>query len=228
MLKLTFHGHSCWEAEDGTHRVLIDPFLTGNPKADVGPEAFTKLDAIVITHGHGDHIGDAVAIAKKTKALVVSNFEIVGWFGKQGIEGHPLHIGGGRRFPFGQVKLTIAHHGSTGPNGEALGNPAGIILKMGGTTVYHAGDTGLFYDMKLIAEMNGPIDAALLPIGDNFTMGVADAVKAAELIGARLAIPMHYDTFGWIEVDAAAFVKGVEAKGLKAAIVKPGESRVLQ
>ena len=111
MLKLTYHGHSCWEFDDGTHRVLIDPFLTGNPLADVGPQAFTKLDAIDVSHGHGDHIGDAVAIAKRTKALVVANYEIVGWFGKQGVEGHPLHLGGGRQFPFGHVKLTIAHHG---------------------------------------------------------------------------------------------------------------------
>ena len=160
MVTLTFHGHSCWELDDGTYRVLVDPFLTGNPLADVGPDAFARLDAIIVTHGHGDHIGDAVAIALKTKALVVANFEIVGWFGKRGVEGHPLSIGGGRQFPFGHVKLTIAHHGSTGPDGEALGSPAGVILTMGGKKVYHAGDTGLFLDMKLIAEMNASISRA--------------------------------------------------------------------
>ncbi|HZN56371.1 MAG TPA: metal-dependent hydrolase [Candidatus Polarisedimenticolaceae bacterium] len=224
MLTLTFHGHACWEIDDGTHRVLIDPFLTGNPLADATPESFTKLDAIIVTHGHGDHIGDAVAIAKSTKALVVSNFEIVSWFEKRGIPGHPLHIGGGRQFPFGHVKLTIAHHGSTGPDGEALGNPAGVVLTMGEKKVYHAGDTGLFLDMRLIAEMNGPIDVALLPIGDNFTMGVADAARAAELVDAGVAIPMHYDTFGLIQADPMDFVRRVRAGGREAAIVKPGES----
>jgi L-ascorbate metabolism protein UlaG (beta-lactamase superfamily) len=224
MLKLRYHGHSCWEVEDGTHRLLIDPFLEGNPLADVGPDSFKKLDAIVVSHGHGDHIGDGVAIAKRTGALVISNFEVTNYFTTRGCQGHPLHIGGGRRFDFGHVKLTIAHHGSTGPEGEALGNPAGIVLTMAGKKVYHAGDTGLFLDMKLIAEMNGPLDAALLPIGDNFTMGIDDAVKATEFLQARVHIPMHYDTFGWIKADPQEFVRKVEAAGRKAVVVKPGAS----
>jgi L-ascorbate metabolism protein UlaG (beta-lactamase superfamily) len=224
MLNLHFHGHSCWELDDGEHRVLIDPFLAGNPLADVEAGSFDKLDAIIVTHGHGDHVGDAVEIVRRTGALVVSNFEIVNWFGARDCAGHPMHIGGGRQFPFGHVKFTIAHHGSTGPDGEPLGNPMGVVITMGGKKVYHAGDTGLFLDMQLIAEMNGPLDVALLPIGDNFTMGIDDAVKAAELLDARLCIPMHYATFDVIQVDPAEFVKKVEAKGGKASVVNPGAS----
>ena len=222
MLQLRYHGHSFWEITDGTHRVLIDPFITGNVLADVTPDAFTKLDAILVSHGHGDHIGDGVEIAKATGAVVVANFEVTNYFTSRGCQGHPLHIGGGRKFDFGHVKLTIAHHGSTGPDGEALGSPAGIVLTMGGKKVYHSGDTGLFLDMKLIAEMNGPFDVALLPIGDNFTMGIDDAVKATEFLQAKMHIPMHYDTFGWIQADPGEFVRKVEAAGRKAIVVKPG------
>lgn len=224
MLKLSYHGHSCWEVEDDAHRVLIDPFLKDNPLADVSPDSFRNLDAILVSHGHADHIGDGVAIAKRTGALVISNFEVTNYFTTRGCNGHPLHIGGGRTFAFGHVKLTIAHHGSTGPDGEALGSPAGILLTMGGKKIYHAGDTGLFFDMKLIAEMNGPLDVALLPIGDNFTMGIDDAVKATEFLQAKIHLPMHYDTFGWIEADPQEFVRKVESAGRRAIVVKPGES----
>jgi L-ascorbate metabolism protein UlaG (beta-lactamase superfamily) len=222
MLKLRYHGHDCWEFDDGTHRVLIDPFLSGNPLADVTADHFTRLDGILVTHGHGDHLGDAAAIAKKTGAIVISNFEIVNYLSSQGCKGHPMHIGGGHQFPFGHVKLTVAHHGSTGPNGEALGNPVGIVLTMGGKKVYHAGDTGLFLDMQMIGDVWGPLDAALLPIGDNFTMGIDDAVHAAGYLKAAVNIPMHYKTFDVISADPDEFVAKVVATGRKAVTVKPG------
>jgi len=224
MVTLRYYGHDCWEIDDGTHNVLIDPFLEGNPKATKKPDAFKKLDAILISHGHGDHVGDAAAIAKKTGALVVSNFEIVSWLESQGAKGHPLHIGGGRQFPFGHVKLTIAHHGSTGPKGEALGSPAGFVITMGGKKIYHSGDTGLFLDMQLIGEAWGPLDVALLPIGDNFTMNIDDAVRAAGFLKAKVCIPMHYDTWDLIKADPAEFVKKMQARGMKAVAVAPGDT----
>ncbi len=222
MLTLRYHGHDCFEFEDGSHRVLIDPFLNGNPLASAKPEDFKKLDAIIVTHGHGDHLGDAAAIAKLSGALVISNYEIIMFLEKQGCKGHPLHIGGGRQFDFGHVKLTIAHHGSTGPNGEALGNPAGVVLSMGGKKVYHAGDTGLFLDMQLIGDAWGPLDVALLPIGDNFTMGIDDAVRAARFLKARVTIPMHYNTFDLITADPEEFKRKAEAADRRVIVLKPG------
>jgi L-ascorbate metabolism protein UlaG (beta-lactamase superfamily) len=224
MVKLVFHGHSCWEVQGAKHRVLIDPFLTGNPAADVEPPHFTKLDAILISHGHGDHLGDAEAIAKQTGAVIVANYEIGLYYEARGCKTHGMSIGGGHDFPFGRVKLVIAHHGSTGPEGESLGSPAGIVLHIDGKRIYHAGDTGVFLDMQLIAELSGPFDACMLPIGDNYTMGIDDAVRACEMIRAKVHLPMHYNTFPAIEADGAEFARKVEAKGLLGKTVDVGKS----
>jgi L-ascorbate metabolism protein UlaG (beta-lactamase superfamily) len=224
MVKLIFHGHACWEVQGTNHRILIDPFLTGNPLADVKPADFKKLDAILISHGHGDHIGDMEEIAKQSGAIVIANHEIATHYKKRGLNTHGLSIGGGFNFDFGRVKLVIAHHGSTGPNGENFGSPAGIILTIDQKRIYHCGDTGVFLDMQLISELNGPFDVCLIPIGDNYTMGIDDAVRASDMIRAKLHVPMHFNTFPPIKADGTEFVRKLEGKALKARVVEPGAS----
>ncbi len=222
-VKLMWLGHAAWSIETPGGNLLCDPFLTNNPKAAAKAED-VKADFILVSHGHGDHVGDAVAIAKRTGATVIANFEVASWFGNQGCKMHPLHIGGSKEFPFGRVKLTIAHHGSALPDGSYGGNPAGLLLYIGKLKIYDAADTGLFYDMKLIGDEK--IDVALVPIGDNFTMGPADALRAAKLIRAKTLIPMHYDTFDLITQDPKSFAARVKKAGLKTKVVvlKPGES----
>lgn len=224
-MKVTFWSHAALFVEAGGKKVVIDPFLTGNPLAKVKP-GDVACDYIIVTHGHGDHVGDTIEIAKKNGATVISNFEIATFCGNQGCNVHPMHIGGARRFEFGTVKLTIAHHGSgfiDGNNIIYLGNPAGVLLTADGKTLYHAGDTCLFLDMQLIGEMH-PIDVAFLPIGDNFTMGIDDAVKAVEFLNPKLSVPMHYKTFEIIDVEPGEFVRKVGAIGKKAQVLEVGES----
>jgi L-ascorbate metabolism protein UlaG (beta-lactamase superfamily) len=166
-----------------------------------------------------------VEIARRTGATVISNFEIAGWCGEQGVKSHSLHIGGGHGFPFGRVKLTIAHHGSsyrTADGVRYMGSPAGVLVTVEDRTIYHAGDTALFYDMKLIGEMND-IEVALLPIGDNFTMGLEDAVKAAELIGPARVVPMHYNTFDVIRANPEEYARRVKELGIPVKILAPGD-----
>ncbi len=222
-IKLTWYGHACWNIETPQGTILIDPFFTGNPSAPTTADQ-AKADFILISHGHGDHLGDAVPIAKRTGALIISNYEIASYCQSQGCKAHPQHIGGSRDYPFGNLKLTIAHHGSSFPDGRYAGNPAGFLLTLGKTKIYDAADTGLFFDMKLIGEEG--IDLALLPIGDNFTMGPADAVRAVKLIKPKVVIPMHYNTFDVISQDPKSFatrVKKVSPK-TKVVVLKPGDS----
>ena len=223
---ITWLGHGTFLIESGEHRVLIDPFLTDNPAATVSADEVDPT-AIVVTHGHGDHIGDTIAIAKRTGALVIANYEIIEWLGKQGLENvHPQHIGGEFAHPFGRLKLTIAHHGSALPDGSNGGNPCGVLLKFEDGTVYHAADTGLFYDMKLIGEEG--VDVAILPIGDNFTMGPDDALRAVRLIEPKRVIPDHYNTWPLIEQDGIAWGQRVRREtSAEPVVLQPGESCTL-
>jgi L-ascorbate metabolism protein UlaG (beta-lactamase superfamily) len=194
--------------ETAGYHLLVDPFLSGNPAAVVKAEDL-KADFILVSHGHGDHVGDTVAIAKRTNALVISNFEIANWLGNQGVRTHPQHIGGGYQHPFGYLKLTQALHGSALPDGSYGGNPAGFLLTTReGKKIYLACDTGLFGDMRLIGEEG--IDLAVLPIGDNFTMGPADALRAVKLIQPKQVIPIHYNTWDLIAQDVNAWKAQVE------------------
>ncbi|UCG76814.1 MAG: metal-dependent hydrolase [Gemmatimonadota bacterium] len=226
MAKLTYHGHACVEllAGDGT-RILIDPFLTDNPRAVVGPEHFDRLDYLLLTHGHFDHVADAWEILRRTDATLVATFEIVSYAQeRQGVRNaHPLHIGGGWAFPFGRVKLTPAIHGGqvAGEGAEGYTTlPAGILLSIDGHRVYHAGDTALTMDMSLL---RGSVDTALLPIGDNFTMGPEDAARAVEMIEPAVVIPIHYDTFELIEQDPEAFRRLV-GDSADVVVMAPGAS----
>ena len=203
-------GHAAFQVVTSGKTILIDPFFTGNPVAQVAASD-VAADVIMITHGHDDHVGDTIEIAKRTGALVISNFEICNWLAKQGIENiHPMHIGGSHTFDFATVKLTIAHHGSELPDGSNGGNPTGIILKTTDGNIYFAGDTGLFYDMKLIGEEQ--IAVAVLPIGDNFTMGPDDSIRAIRLLEPKTAIPAHYNTWPLIAQDSTAWAARVSSE----------------
>lgn len=204
-MRITYFGHSAFQLEDGTNTVLIDPFLSGNPSATVSPDALTP-ETILLTHAHNDHVGDTVAIAKRTGATVIGTFELGTYLGRQGITTIPANHGGTASFAGGTVKLTPAWHTSSYREGDdfvAPGIPAGLVIRFGGKTVYAAGDTCLFGDMALIGEEG--LDAAILPIGDLFTMGPADAARAARFLRAGIVIPCHYNTYPPIKQDTDAF-----------------------
>jgi L-ascorbate metabolism protein UlaG (beta-lactamase superfamily) len=221
MPKLTFLGQSGWHIESSGTNIVIDPFLEGNPLAK-HKASDIKADYIILSHAHGDHIGDAEPIAKANKSTIISNFEIANYYGAKDIENHPLHIGGGWNFPFGRVKLTQAFHGSSFPDGSYGGMPAGILLTLNGLTIYHTGDTALFSDMQLIGKAG--VDVMLVCIGDNFTMGIDDAVEAVSFVKPKLTIPMHYKTFGFIDVDPTKFEQKCGEHGFKVKLLEVADS----
>ena len=225
MLKLTYYGHSCFVVEGSRGRVIIDPFLTGNPHVRVNPGEII-CNAVLVTHGHQDHLGDAVEISKKNQAPVIGVYEIVQHCKQQGASGHGMNIGGSFRFDFGEITLTPALHSSSCPDGSYGGSPCGFILKMDKRTIYHAGDTGLSLEMKLIAA-NHNIDMALLPIGDNYTMGPADAATAVEFLKPKQVVPMHYNTTPEIEQSPEDFEDKVGDLA-QVKIMKFGETYELQ
>ena len=219
-----FLGHSCFEIRGDGVTILVDPFHSGNPKAAVSADEVDP-DVVLLTHGHGDHYGDVVGIAKRTGATVVALVEIANELGEQGVEDvRDPNIGGTVTFDWGWVKLTPAWHTSTTPNGTAT-VPAGLLIDVGGTVVYHLGDTALFSDLQLVARRGDQVDVALVPIGGHYTMDRYDAVTAVEFVNPRTVIPCHYDTFPPIETDAEAFKADVESgTGASVAILAPGET----
>jgi L-ascorbate metabolism protein UlaG (beta-lactamase superfamily) len=219
-MELRFLGHACFSLSEGDTTVLIDPFLTGNPKAAIAAED-VKATTILLTHGHADHFGDTVSVAKRTGAPVVAITELAGEIGEEGVDVHDPNLGGSVKLDWGWVKIVPAWHTSTTPKGT-VNTPAGLLIGFYDTVVYHLGDTCLFSDLQLVGK-RAPIDVALMCIGGHYTMDRTDAVDAAQLIGAKTIVPCHYNTFPAIEADAEAFKSDVEsATGSNVVVLESG------
>ncbi len=226
-MKITYYGHSCFAVEVTGQTLLFDPFITPNELARSVDYTKVRANYILISHGHEDHVADAVALARRTQATVLSNFEIYLWLTKQGIDkAYPMNHGGTARFDFGRAKLVNAVHSSTLPDGSSGGNPGGWLVETAEGNFFYSGDTALTWDMKMIAE-SAPLKFAALCIGDTFTMGVDDAVRAAEWVGADQVLGVHYDTFPPIRIDHAEAVAKFQAAGRTLHLVKIGESITL-
>lgn len=219
--ELTWLGHGSWSIKSAGHTILLDPFLDDSPVAPVKSDA-VDADFILVSHGHYDHVADVEKIARRTGATIISNFEICEWYGAKGLEKvHAMNLGGGFDFPFGRVKMTIAHHTSMLPDGANGGNPAGFVVMLPEGNVYFACDTGLFYDMKLIGACG--LALAALPIGDNFTMGPDDALEAVKLLHPKRVVPVHNKTWPVIDQDAEAWAERVlKETSTEPLVIEPG------
>lgn len=223
-MQFTYYGHSCFEVEIEKKKILFDPFITPNPLAGNIDISKIKCDYILVSHGHEDHIADCMTIANNTGATVVSNFEIITWLEKKGLKKtHPMNTGGHWFFDFGKVKCVSAIHSSMLPDGSYGGNPMGFLIESGWGNIYYSGDTALTYDMKLIGDYKN-IDVALLPIGNNFTMGVDNAIIASEFVRCDKIIGLHYDTFGYIKIDHAEAKEKFARAGKQLHLIEIGKS----
>ena len=223
-MKITFYGHACVGVEFGGKHLLFDPFITGNPIATAVDVDKIPADYILISHGHGDHVADMERIAKRTNATVVSNAEIAGWAEGKGLKAHPMNHGGKWKFDFGTVKYVPAVHSSSLPDGANGGNPGGFVVWDGTQCFYFAGDTSLTMDMKLIPELCPKLDIALLPIGDNFTMGIDEALVASDFIQCKRILGIHYDSFGYIKIDHQQALDAFKARGKELILLPIGKS----
>ncbi len=222
-MKIKYLGHACFYFEIGNHKIIVDPFITDNPIAsDIDVDAI-EVDYILLTHGHADHVADVERIVKNTGAKIISNFEVVNWFGAKGVEGHPMNHGGKWKFDFGYVKMVNAVHSSSMPDGSYGGNPAGFVIWNEDISFYIAGDTALTMDMQTIPLTVPKLDFCILPVGDNFTMGYEEAVIASDFVKCNKVIPCHFDTFGFIVVDKKVVKKAFEDKGKEIHFLEIGE-----